>query len=383
MEANIIEINITNLKSNIEAIKGYIGPYAKFLAVVKADAYGHGLKEIAPYLDNVDGFGVANIEEALTLRELGISKHILIMGDIFPSDIKEIVHFDIIPSVSNIESARLISKEGTREDKIVSIHIKVDTGMGRFGFMPEELVKSIDEILSLPNLKLEGIFSHFSTAGVDKNYVDIQFKRFIELISILERKRVFFSIRHIANSPATLLYPYTAMDMVRVGIAMYGINPNDISAPVNLIPVMSLKSKILTIRDIPKDWSVGYDRTFISNREIRIGIIPIGYGDGIPFQLSNNGYVLIRGKRAPIIGRICMDYTIIDLTNIPEVGVGDEVILIGKQGEDTISVRKIADWCRVIPYTIVTSLKGRIKRKLIVEPPEDVQLRSKTLKSMV
>lgn len=364
MEANIAEINISNLKSNIEVIKGVVGPYVKFLAVVKADAYGHGLELISRYLDNVDGFGVANVEEGIKLRKIGLSKPILIMGDIFPSDIDEILHYNITPSVSNIEIAKLISKKALRENTQVPIHIKVDTGMGRFGFMVEDLIKSIDKILELSNLKLEGIFSHFSTAGVDKDYVDLQFRRFIELISILERKKIFFSLRHIANSPASLLHPYTAMDMVRIGLAMYGINPTKSELPVNLLPVMSLKSKILTIRDIPKDWSISYDRTFISSKEMKIGIIPLGYGDGIPFQLSNNGYVLVRGRRVQIIGRICMDYTIIDLTDVPEANIGDEVVIIGTQGKENILVNEIAERCKVIPYTIITNLKGRIKREI-------------------
>ena len=365
MEANIIEIDVSNLRRNIEVLKGYIGPYVKFMAVVKADAYGHGLKEIAPHLDNVDGFGVANIEEGIILRELGIKKPILIMGDIFPVDIKDVIHFNITPSVSNLEIARLISKEGIEEDREIPVHIKVDTGMGRFGFLPEELLKVIDEILSLQNLKLEGIFSHFSTAGTDKEYVDLQFRRFLELMSMLERRKIFFSIRHIANSPAVLYHPHTTMDMVRVGIAMYGINPVDIDTPVELLPVMSLKSKLLSVREIPNNWSVGYERTFISEKPMKIGIVPIGYGDGVPFQLSNNGYFLVRGKKAPIIGRICMDYTIVDLTNIPEAKVEDEVVLIGNQGGKTISVEEVAKRCGVIPYTIITNLKGRIKRKYI------------------
>lgn len=364
MEVNIIEIDIPNLRSNIETIKRFIGPYVKFLAVVKADAYGHGLELISRYLDDVYGFGVANIEEAIRLREIGISKPILIMGDIFPSDIEDIVHYDVRASVSNIEIARLISKEGVKRGKIVPIHIKVDTGMGRFGFLPEELIRSIDKISELSNLELEGIFSHFSTAGTDKDHVDLQFRRFIELVSILERKKIFFSIRHIANSAATLIHPYTTMDLVRVGLAMYGINPTSSELPVTLSPVMSLKTKILTLREVPRDWAIGYDRTFITSRETRIGILPIGYGDGIPFQLSNNGYVLVRGKKAPIIGRICMDYTTIDLTDIPEANIEDEVVIIGKQGEEAISVTEIAEWCKVIPYTIVTNLKGRIKREI-------------------
>lgn len=367
MEANIIEININNLKRNIEVLKGYIGPYVKFMAVVKADAYGHGLKDVVPYLDNVDGFGVANVEEGIILRELNIKKPILIMGDIFPSDIKDIIHFDITPSVSNLDIARLISKEGMKEDKEVPIHIKVDTGMGRFGFLSEELLKVIDEILSLDNLKLDGIFSHFSTAGTDKEYVDLQFRRFLELISSLERKRIFFSNRHIANSPAVLYHPYTTMDMVRVGIAMYGINPVDTEPPIELLPVMSLKSKLLSIREIPNNWAVGYERTFISGKPMKIGIVPIGYGDGIPFQLSNNGYVLIRGKKAPIIGRICMDYTIVDLTGMPDARPEDEVVLIGTQDEKSIRVEEIAKRCGVIPYSIITNLKGRIKRKYITQ----------------
>lgn len=362
MDANIIEININSLKHNIEVLKGYIGPYVKFMAVVKADAYGHGLKEIALHLDNVDGFGVANVEEGIILRELNIRKPILIMGDIFPEDIEEIIKHEITPSISNLEIARLISRFGEKEDKEIPIHIKVDTGMGRFGFLPEELLRVMDEILKLNNLKLEGIFSHFSTAGTDKEYVDLQFRRFLELISTLERKKVFFSIRHIANSPAVLFHPYTTMDMVRVGIAMYGINPVGIDTPIDLLPVMSLKSKILSIREIPNNWSIGYDRTFISEKPMRIGIIPIGYGDGIPFQLSNKGYVLVREKRAPILGRICMDYTIIDLTNIPEAMLEDEVVIMGKQGEKSISANEIAKRCGEIPYSIITRLKGRIKR---------------------
>jgi len=366
MDANIIEINLKNLRNNVEAIRGYIGPYAKFLAVVKADAYGHNIKGIAPSLvDIVDGFGVANVEEAIELRELSISKPILILGDVPSSEVKEIVQFNITPSVSSLEFTKLLSKEGEKANKAIPIHIQIDTGMGRFGVLPEEVNGLLEDIALLSNLKLEGIFSHFSTAGTDREFVDVQFRRFIELISTLERKKVYFSIRHIANSAGTLFHPYTVMDMVRIGIAMYGINPTNDPAPIPLLPVMNLKTKILSIRDLPKDWPVGYDATYTSKVNSRIGIIPIGYGDGIPYQLSNNGSVIVREKKVPIIGRICMDYTIIELSEVPEAEVGDEVVIIGEQKGEVISAKDIARLTNQIPYSIITNLKGRIKRVII------------------
>ncbi|MGC8890929.1 MAG: alanine racemase [bacterium] len=366
MKTNIAEINLRNLCYNVETIRSYIGPYTKFLAVVKADAYGHGIREIAHALSGiVDSFGVSNIEEAIELREIGISEPILILGDVSPSGIKEIVQFSITPSVSSIDFARLLSKEGKVLGKVIPIHIQIDTGMGRFGILPEETNRFLEDILSFSNLKLEGIFSHFSTAGTDREFVDVQFRRFVELISLLERRRIYFSIRHIANSAGVLFHPYTVMDMVRVGIAMYGINPSNEPSPINLKPVMSLKSRILSIRDLPKDWPVGYDATYRSKENSKIGIVPIGYGDGLPYQLSNNGYVLVKGKKVPIVGRICMDYTIIDLSEVPEVQIGDEVVIIGEQEGEIISALDLAKLTHQIPYSVITNLKGRIQKQVI------------------
>lgn len=366
METNIIEINLRNLRDNVKAIREYIGPYTKFLAVVKADAYGHGIKEIASSLsDIVDSFGVANVDEAIELRDIGISKPILILGDVFPYSTKEIIQFNITPSVSSVDFARSLSKEGEKLAKAIPIHIQIDTGMGRFGVLPEEVNRFLEDIFSFSNLKLEGIFSHFSTAGTNREFVDVQFKRFVELISLLERRKVYFSLRHIANSAGTLFHPYTVMDMVRIGIAMYGINPGNESIPILLKPVMSLKSRVLSIRDLPEDWPVGYDATYTSGDNSKIGIVPIGYGDGLPYQLSNKGFVIVRGRKAPIVGRICMDYTIIDLSKVPEAKIGDEVVIIGEQGGEVISAKDLARLTGQIPYSVITNLKGRIQRQVI------------------
>jgi alanine racemase len=360
-----VEVDLDNFISNLHEIKRLIGPQVDFMQTVKADAYGHGAIEIsnAALKNGARMLGVANADEGVQLRISGIDAPIVILGPSTAAEIDEIIKYNLTPSVSDIFFARQLQKALEKAGHKLPVHIEIDTGMGRGGTMHNEALNLIREISGLANIELAGIFSHFATSENIIPYNDRQWQLFSVLLEDLKSLGINIPIRHIGNSGAILNYPEFKMDMVRPGIMTYGIHPApDNEAKASLAPVMSFKTSIVLLKDFPKGYGIGYGSTYITNKETRIATIPVGYGDGYPFILGNLGEALIRGKRAPLVGRVSMDMCTIDVTHIPDCAVGDEVVLMGKQGQEYISANEIAGKAKTISYEVLCALGKRAPR---------------------
>jgi alanine racemase len=365
------EVDLDAAKNNISEIRRITNEDAKIMAAVKADSYGHGAVELAKvFLKNgADALAVAIIDEAEQLRLEGLDCPILILGLTHVSSIKNVVKYDVTQAVFTYEMAKLISDEALSQGKIAKIHIKVDTGMGRIGFLPsEESIEVIERISKLPNILLEGIFTHFSVSDErDKEFTNKQFNIFINIIKELELKGINIPIKHCANSAAIIDCPEMHLNMVRPGIILYGLYPsNEVNKnKINLIPLMKLKASIVHIKQVKKDTSISYGRTFITQKDSTIATVPIGYADGYSRLLSSKGKVIIKDELAPVIGRVCMDQMMIDITGIEDVKVGDEVIVIGNSENKKVSFEEVADIVGTINYEIVCMISKRIPRVYI------------------
>jgi len=360
-----VEVDLDNFISNLREIKRLIGPQVDFMQTVKADAYGHGAIEIsnAALKNGARMLGVANADEGVQLRISGIDAPIVILGPSTAPEIDEIIKYNLTPSVSDIFFARQLQKTLEKAGHKLPVHIEIDTGMGRGGIMYSEALNLIREISRLANITMDGIFSHFANSEIIIPYNDRQWQLFSGLLEELKRLGINIPIRHIGNSGAILNYPEFNMDMVRPGIMTYGIYPApDNEAKASLVPVMSFKTSIVLLKDFPKGYGIGYGSTYITNKETRIATIPVGYGDGYPFILGNLGEALIRGKRAPLVGRVSMDMCTIDVTHISGCAVGDEVVLLGKQGQEYISANEIAFRAKTISYEVLCALGKRAPR---------------------
>lgn len=361
-----LEINLKDLASNLKNIKRKLGEGVELLAVVKADGYGHGAYEVSRIaLKNGAGsLGVAFLEEGIELREKWIKAPILILCPEFYGREKNIVEYNLQSAVTDLGFVRNLSLEAEKQNKIAEVFLKIDTGMRRYGIEPSLALDFVGRMKKLKNIKLRGIMSQFSTTEEkDKDFARIQLSLFKKTVKQVEEFNGGKLIRSIANSGAVLELPQSYFDQVRVGILMYGIYPSEkLPKRVEVNPVMSLKSKIIQIKEVKKGTSVGYGRSFITKRKTRIGTIPLGYADGYPRLLSNRGEVLIKGKRAPIIGRVCMDAFMVDLTFIPDVNIGEEVILLGKQSKGEIDVQQIGNWAESFSYEIVSRMGKRLPR---------------------
>ncbi len=361
------EINLDNLKKNFLFIRERVKD-KKIISVVKADAYGHGAPEIASELEFLgsDYFAVATLEEGIELRIKGISKPILVFGYIFPKQADYILNFSLTPTLYSLDFAKELNKicELTREK--VNVHIKIDTGMGRVGILWNEAVGFIKEILKFKNLNIEGLYAHFSSADEkDKTYTKLQFERFMKVIDELEKENIKIPLKHHGNSATVIDLPEYILDGVRTGISLYGLRPSEEVKKVKLYPVMSLHSKIIFLKKVPPQTPISYGRTFITKRESLIATLPFGYADGYPRILSNKGEVLYKGRRAKIVGRVTMDQVMIDLTKFKEAKVGDDVIIMGRDGNEEITADEIAKKCKTINYEIVTRIGKRVPRVYI------------------
>ena len=361
------EIDFDALKSNVREIKKLLKENTKLMVIIKADGYGHGAIPTAHALnDYVDGFGVATIQEAVNLRNAGINKMILILSYTFPEYYEDVVKYDISQTMFSVESARALSIEAKKRGRSARVHIALDTGMGRIGF--DDTEKSADiikEISKLEGIEMEGIFTHFACADEkDKTSVNRQISRYNSFIELLREKGINIPIRHSANSAAIIDHPETDFDMVRSGIITYGLYPSD-EVNKNRLPLraaLRLKSHVIFVKTVPKGSGISYGGTFITGKETRVATIPVGYADGFPRGLSNKGYVLIRGKKAPILGRVCMDQTMVDVSEIPDVKTGDRVIIIGNDGEEKITVEDLSGMTDTINYEFVCNLTKRVPR---------------------
>lgn len=366
------EIDLDAVDYNIEQIKNKIDSSSKIICVVKTDGYGHGAVKIAKHLNDDEkiwGFAVATSEEAILLRENGITANILILGYTFPYSYEDLILHDIRPTVFMVETAKQLSDLAVKNDKICKIHIKLDTGMTRIGLMPDDDGLSIiKEISKLPNIEIEGIFTHFATAdekSTEKAYA--QFHSYLDFVNRLEKELdIQIPLKHCSNSAGIIEMKEANLDAVRAGIILYGLWPSKEVKEKNdilLKPVLSLKSKVVYVKTVPKLCEVSYGGTFVTIRDTRIATICIGYGDGYPRSLSNLGQVIISGKKVNIIGRVCMDQMMVDITDIDEeVCVGDTVTLIGTDGAEAITMEELGDLSGRFNYELACDLGKRIPR---------------------
>lgn len=365
------EISLDHIAHNYWELKRLIGADCRYLGVVKANSYGHGAIPVARLLQDLgaDYFSVACLQEAIQLRKAGIKGPILIFGDTPIAFADALFEYGLTQTVYSMETAQALSQKARDWGKTLQIHIKVDTGMSRLGFLCQagragEAAAQIAPIGALPGLHAEGIYTHFANADGDEAYTMDQFTRFLELIEALEREvHMNFEIRHCASSSAVIHYPCTHLDMVRPGLALYGLYPTeDAKKILDLRPAMELKSRIMAVRTLPEGAPVSYGCTHVMTRESRVAVLPIGYADGLHRTMSDRLPVLIRGRRAMQIGRICMDLCMVDVTDIPGVEEGDVATLFGRDGDAVLPVEEMADLAGTISYEMVCAPTSRVPR---------------------
>ncbi|MGN0132834.1 MAG: alanine racemase [Lachnospiraceae bacterium] len=364
------DIDLDAIHYNMEQMHGNLKPGTKMMGVIKTDAYGHGAVQIGKELEKLDyvfGMAVATAEEALILRHCGITKPILILGYVFPYAYEELIRADVRMTVFRTDMIEQIDACAAKIGKNALIHIKVDTAMSRIGVRPDDSGLSfIKTCLSMKHLQAEGIFTHFAKADeTDKTAVKKQLGIYREFLKRAETETGYvFPIKHCSNSAGIVEIPDANMDMVRAGITLYGLWPSDEVSKdiISLKPVLSLKSHIVFVKEITKGTCVSYGGTFRAEKNMRIATIPVGYGDGYPRGLSNKGSVLIHGRRAPVCGRVCMDQFMVDITDIPEAGEGDEVVLIGAMGDDRITMEELGNLSGRFNYELACDLGKRIPR---------------------
>lgn len=362
-------INLSAVLHNLEEVHKNLKENTQIVAVIKTDGYGHGALPIAKAIEDVPylwGYGVATADEAMALIDDGRKKPILILGISFAEDFDMIIRNDIRPCVCDYETARKLSEIAVAKNKICHIHIKIDTGMSRIGFqVNDETANIIFDISKLPNIKIEGLFTHFAKADEkDKTFTRKQMELFQNMTQMLEEREVQIPMKHCSNSAGIVDIPEANMNLVRAGIILYGLWPSDEvnQRNIDLQPVMSLKSHISYIKDLEAGRRISYGGTYITPESQRIATIPVGYGDGYARSLSNNGYVLVRGQRAPICGRICMDQFMIDVSHIEGVRVGDTVTLLGEDGTEKITMEELGDLSNRFNYEFACLITPRVPR---------------------
>lgn len=361
-----VEVNLGAIRENVREIKNLLKPSILLMAVVKANAYGHGAIEVskAAIESGVNRLGVAFAEEGVELREAGISVPIQILSEVSLETVDLVLAYDLIPTVYTREVAGKLSKAAKTHGRKVKVHVKVDTGMNRLGLFPEETLDFLSCLRSLENIEVEGIFTHFALAdNSQSSYTRVQFEKFKKLISELENKGFKIPIKHAANSAATMLFKETHLDMVRIGVALYGLHPSSSTRKIlDLKPVLIWKAKVSFVKTLEAGEGVSYGLTYRVPKKTQIATIPLGYADGYTRLLSNKSEVLVNGKRAPVVGNICMDHLMINAGNIPDVVKGTEVVLIGKQKNEEISSDEIASILGTINYEVVCMIDRRIPR---------------------
>jgi alanine racemase len=364
-----LEIDLSAIGNNTRLIKALVGPHVRLLISLKADAYGHGAIKVARTTlhNGASMLGVATVSEATPLREAGISAPILVFGYVPLWQMREAVRQQVTVTLYSLEAAQALSRAAVALNKTVNVHVKIDTGMGRLGLRSEqheEIVALIRAIKALPGLVLEGLYTHFAQAdAADKSYTYRQLERLHAVLDILEAQGLRPPIVHAANSAATLALPETHFDMVRPGIAIYGLHPSDeVRLPESFRPALSFKTQVAQVKIIPAGEGIGYGSTYITDKPTRIAVLPVGYADGFRRAPRNWGSVLIHGQEAPLLGRVCMDQCMVDVSHIPQTRVGDEVVLIGRQGNATLTAEQVAERLGTINYEVVAEILARVPR---------------------
>lgn len=359
------KIDLNAIEKNVAGVRSRIPKSTKIMAVIKADAYGHGAAVLAHFLEKqVDWFGVATADEAIELRNHGCGKPILILGYVHPEEYPELVKYNITPAIFRYTDAKKLSDAAQQQGKTAGIHIKIDTGMCRIGYpVKRETAEEIKQISLLPGLRITGMFSHFYAADAkDKTSALAQRERFDRMIEMLEDIGVEIPIKHLNNSAGTMeLNKY--YDMVRMGIMLYGIYPSDEMDPsYPLYPAMELISHISHVKTIEAGEGISYGHIYVADHPVRVATVPVGYADGYPRSLSNKGYVLIRGRRCPILGRVCMDQMMVDVSDLENASVGEQVVLMGCDGEECITAAQVGDAAGSFSYEFVSGIGMRVPR---------------------
>lgn len=370
-------VSLDAIAHNFEEMKKNIVDGTKIVAVIKADGYGHGAEAIARLIEGYEyiwGFAAATAEEAIQLKDAGVKKPVLILGLVFEEYFQELIQKEVRMTVCDYDMAKALSEEAVRQGRQVHIHIGLDTGMSRIGFADKpESVEEIKRIAALSNVEIEGMFTHFARADeTDKSPAEDQLKRYLAFVELLEKAGVQIPLKHCSNSAGIIRMPEANLNMVRAGITIYGIYPSaeverDI---VKLIPAMELKSHVAFVKDLPAGTAISYGGTFASETDLRVATIPVGYADGYPRTLSNKGWVLIHGQKAPILGRICMDQFMVDVTHIADVKHGDEVTLIGRDGDECIHIDELGDLSGRFSYEFACEISKRVPRVYIKDGRE-------------
>lgn len=365
-------INLDAVAYNMEQMEKRLGSNTEVIAVIKTDGYGHGAVPIAELFEDVDyvwGYATASLDEAKVLREAGIKKPVLVLGCIFPDQYEEMVSLDIRGTVYTREMAQEMAAAAKKLGKTAIVHIKIDTGMGRIGFpVNEESADIIQDICSMGHIFIEGLFTHFSKADeLDKSYTRMQHEKFAWMEQALKERGVEISYHDCDNSAGIIDFPDLKHNLVRAGISLYGMYPSDEvdKKAIDLHPALELVSHVIFVKDVKPGSAISYGGTFVAEKPMRVATVPVGYGDGYPRSLSNKGEVLIRGKRARILGRVCMDQLMVDVTDIPDVQFMDKVTLVGKDGEEHIKVEELSELSGRFNYEFVCCLSKRIPRVYI------------------
>jgi len=365
-----LEINLDAIAHNVKMIKQIVGESAKIIAIVKANAYGHGAVEVAETIleNGVTMLGVGVIDEGIVLRKAGIGAPILVCGLTTDDQLESLVLHNLTATVCNLKAVQTLSRIANENKKRARVHIKIDTGMGRLGIPSEEILDFVKKISQIKNIEIEGIFTHFAATNEENGaYTRRQFEKYKKALLELKRERINIPLRHVANSAAILNSSCLHLEAVRPGIIIYGLFPSPkTERTIQLKPAAEFKTKIVFLKKVPAGKSIGYGRAYTTTKPTQIATLPVGYADGYPWLLSNKGEILIRGQRAPIIGRICMDLCMIDVTHIPGVQIGDEVVLWGKQGSEMISAEEVAQKIGSIVYEVICMVdKERVPKVFI------------------
>ncbi|MGQ9454759.1 MAG: alanine racemase [Armatimonadota bacterium] len=365
----IAEIDLSAIKDNIQAIRGRVSASVKIIPAVKANAYGHGAVAVSQACleAGADMLGVACVDEAVELRDAGISAPLLILGCCEIEAVEEIVQLGVVSVCCDIGFARALSQAAVKLGRTAAVHVKIDTGMGRIGIAPDEAVEFIRQVGSLPNISVEGVLTHFPSADEqDRLFTQNQIELFKKTVEVIKREVAVRGVEslcaHASNSAGILAYPEADFDAVRPGVMVYGLYPSDaVPRSIKIREALTFKTRIVFLKEVPPGTSISYGRTYITTGRQKIATIPVGYADGYSRRLSNCGEVVVRGVRVPVVGRVCMDQTMIDVSNVPGVALGDEVILYGG-GYDHLSISVVAQKIDTISYELLCNISSRVPR---------------------
>ncbi|HZF00668.1 MAG TPA: alanine racemase [Methylomirabilota bacterium] len=362
------EIDLGKLRRNLQLIRGDLPKHVRLMAVVKDEAYGHGALDVARVAveEGAWGFGLSTLEEAMTLRDAGITAPLLLLGERRETELEWCVAHNLTVCVNEPHNVRALAKIAANFGKQIPVHVKIHTGMSRYGIRWDEALPLIEQVVSEKSLSLEGVMTHFSQSDeIDKTFANLQFSRFNEVLRAMEQRKISVKLRHTCNSGGFLDLPHAHLEMVRVGILLYGVFPSQVCRQIpGIEPVMSVKARIAAIQKLKPGEVVGYGMRYTAASERRIAILPIGYGDGFP-RVRNEGCALIHGQRAPLLGGIAMDALMVDITDIPQAQMWDEAVIMGRQGHEEITVRDIAKLKNSVTYDVLTSWRLRLRRKSV------------------